>query len=183
VANNVNSETHIAVSGSFSRIQVTKNTSFKITAVVRHTVGAAPKDNMGGNYVAGRIAPGTIEAVSEALTGYRQSYYGTLTSKNTITEAEIKKLPRRGRSLNAGDSFEITIPVGARRVMIAYSQDLPRIKSIIDTGGMHSDIVKSFKVQSCGVFSANMYDADRYYVYYLDFAVANDTQNKYIVTI
>ena len=170
-------------SGSFPQLQVTDGISYKITAKAKHTSGVIPHTNVGNEYVDGQIAEGTKEITSGALTGYRNSFYGTVDNKNAITSSVIRGLTKSGKALSNGSSFTMDIPVGALRVIIAYPNTLRDIKSIKDVNASSSEISSSFKLQTIDVPGANSYTAKTYKVYTLDFAEANDTANKYTVTI
>lgn len=169
--------------GSFPQLQVTDGISYKIKAKATHTAGAIPHTNVGNKYADGQIAEGTKEITSGALTGYRNSFYGTVESKNDVTSSIIRGLTKSGKALSNGSSFTVTVPVGALRVIIAYPSTLRDLTSVKDVNASNSEISSSFKLQTIDVVGANSYTAKTYKVYTLDFAEANDTANKFTVTI
>lgn len=171
-------------SGSFAQLQVTDGISYKITAKATYDAGAVPVTNTNNPYSAGQIPAGSKSATSGAITGYRNTFYGTLTAKSTVTSAIVRGLTgKSGKALVNGNSFTITIPVGALRVVFAYPDTLRDVTSVKDVNGMNAEIASSFTKQTLNVEGANSYTAKGYKVYTLDFANANDKANKYTVQI
>lgn len=178
------SNTSQSASGSFAELQVTDGISYKITATAKHGAGLVPEMNTGKEYPAGQIAAGTKSATSGAVTGYRNTFYGTLTAKSTPTSDIIRSLAgKSGKTLVNGNSFTVTVPVGALRVIIAYPATLRDVTSIKDVNGMNAEIKSSFTKSTLNVYGANSYTAISYKVYVLDFASALETANKFTVQI
>lgn len=173
-----------AASGSFPALTVADDSSYKITAKASYEAGAIPVTNLGNEHSAGQIKAGSKQATSLAITGYRNSFYGTMEAKDEITSAVIRGLAGvSGAALSNGSTFDVAIPVGAMRVVIAYPATLRDISSIKDSNGMSAEISSSFVPQTVSVEGANGYQAIDYKVYTLDFANANDTANTFTVTI
>lgn len=173
-----------AASGSFPELTVSDNTSYKITATATHGDGTIPLTNTGNEYADGQIKAGTKSATSAAITGYRNSFYGTLTEKSDLTSGIIRGLAGvSGAALTNGSTFDVEIPVGALRVVIAYPATLRDVSSIKDVNGMSAEISSSFTPETVQVEGANGFTAIEYKVYILDFANANDTANTFTVTI
>lgn len=173
-------------SGSFPQFQVTDGISYKITAKATYDAGAIPVTNTGNAYSDGQIKAGSKSATSGAVTGYRNTFYGTLTAKTAPTSDVIRGLASKSNAAwSNGKSFTITVPVGALRVMFAYPATLRDVTSVKDVNGMNADITSSFTPSktTVDVEGANDHTAISYKVYYLDFANANDTANKFTVTI
>lgn len=171
-------------SGSFDAVVVADDTNYTITAKATHTEGAVPKTNVGNDYAAGKIASGTKTKTSSAITGYRNSFYGTVTAKDTVTSAIVRGLSgKSGKALANGVTFNVSIPVGALRVIIAYPATLRDVTSIQDVNGMSAEIKPSFAKSTVQVEGANGATAIDYKVYTLDYANANDAANTYKVTI
>lgn len=171
--------------GSFPEITVADDTSYKITATATYTDGAIPVTNTGNEYATGQIKSSTAsKTVGTAITGYRNSFYGTMTEKSEATSATIRGLAgKSGKSLANGAKFEVNVPVGALRVVIAYPATLQDVTSISDVNGLGAEISSSFTKTTVTVEGANGYTGIDYKVYTIDFANANDTANKYAVTI
>ena len=173
-----------AASGSFPALTVADDTSYKITAKASYEAGAIPVTNLGNEHTAGQIKAGSKQATSLAITGYRNSFYGALAEKSELTSDIIRGLDGvSGAELSNGSSFEVEIPVGALRVVIAYPATLRDVSSIKDVNGMSAEISSSFTPQTVQVEGAAGYTAIDYKVYTLDFANANDTANTFTVTI
>lgn len=171
-------------SGSFPELQVTDGISYKITAKATHGAGAIPVTNAGNPYAAGQIKSGTKSATSGAITGYRNTFYGTRTNKDTLTSDLIRALSgKSGKALANGSSFTVTIPVGALRVVIAYPATLRDLTSVKDVNGMNAEIVSGFSITTIAVEGANDYKAIDYKIATMDFANATTTANKFTVTI
>ena len=178
-----NSNSSANNNGTFTEFQVVDGTNYSISATAQHTEGTIPKTNLGNEYPQGKIAAGNKSANRGSITGYRNSFYGTFTNKDEMTSATIRTLGKSNRALSNGATFNISIPVGALRVAIAYPATLRPLTSVLDSNGLNAQIVGSFKGTTIDVEGANGYDAISYKVYYLDYAVPNDTANTYKVTI
>ena len=171
-------------SGSFPQLQVTDGISYKITAKATHGAGSVPVTNTGSNYTDGQIPSGSKSATSGAITGYRNTFYGTLTAKSAPTSDIIRGLVgKSNKALSNGNSFTVTVPVGALRVVIAYPATLRDVTSIKDVNGMNAEIKSSFASSTLNVEGAGDYKAISYKIYILDFAEANNTANKFTVQI
>lgn len=171
-------------SGSFPALTVADDTSYKITAKASYDDGEVPVTNLGKAYEAGQIKAGSKQATSLAITGYRNSFYGTMTAKDDITSDVIRGLAgKSGAALSNGATFDVDVPVGALRVVIAYPATLRDISSVKDVNGMSAEISSGFVPQTVSVEGANGYQAIDYKVYTLDFANANDAANTFTVTI
>ena len=171
-------------SGSFPELTVSDGISYKITAKATHGAGAVPVTNTGKPYAAGQIASGTKSTTSGAVTGYRNTFYGTLTEKTDPTSAIIRALTgKSGKALSNGNSFTVTVPVGALRVIFAYPATLRDVTSVKDVNGMNAEIKSSFVKSTVSVEGAGGHTAISYKVYILDFAEANETANKFTVQI
>ena len=176
--------TRISPSGSFPQITVSDTTSYTVTAKATHTEGSTPLTNLGNEYASGKISSGTKSKTSGQISGYRNTFYGTKAEKSTINSNSIRSLSNKsGKSLSNGAAFDVTIPVGAMRVIIAYPAALRDITSIKDQNGMSAEISSSFTKQTVSVEGANGATAIEYKVYYMDFANANNTANVFEVTI
>ena len=141
---------------------------------------------MGAEYADGKIKEGTKSAQTGAVTGYRKSFWGTYTAKDTegTTSESIRTLQgSSNQALANGSNFTISIPVGALRVVFAYPATLRDVTSVKDVNGLNAEIASSFVKSEVQVAGANNYSPIAYKVYTLDFANANDTANTYTVQI
>lgn len=169
-------------SGSFPEIQVTDGMSYTVTAKAEHTAGADPVTNTGNKYEAGKIPAGSKKKTSGAVTGYRNTFYGTLTEKGTLDSGKIRGLNQSKKALADGNKFTITVPVGALRVVFAYPATLRDVTGVKDDA-MGMPIETGFTKSTMDINGANGYDTASYKVYVMDFAGPLDTANTYTVTI
>ena len=170
--------------GSFPDVQITDNVTYAITAKATYTDGTVPSTNIGNEYIDGQIKAGSVSVTSESITGFRNSFYGTVTSKEEITSDVIRSLSgKSGKALTNGSSFTVNIPIGAKRVVIAYPATLRDLTSVKDVNGLNAEIAGSFTSHLIDVEGADHYSAISYKVYVLEFASGNDTINKFTVQI
>lgn len=178
------SHTATTTSGSFAKFTVGDTTNYKVSVTATHTAGAVPKNNLGSEVPGKKIAAGTKSATSSAVTGYRNSFWGSVTSKEgTPTSAVIRGLSgKKGGAIAAGNTGDASEAVGAMRVIIAVPA--PRtITSIKDVNGLNAEAFSAFTYTTVNVEGANGYEAKTYNVYYKDNAAANDKANKWHFTV
>lgn len=170
--------------GSFDALTVGDTTNYTITATATHGEGAIPVTNLGNEYADGKILAGSKSKSTGKITGYRNSFYGTLEVKDGEVNSDlIRSLSKSGKALTAGSTFNITIPVGAIRVVFAYPATLRDVSSVQDVNGMSAEIKTAFAQNVVSVEGANGYSAIDYKVYVMDMANANDAANTYKVTV
>lgn len=173
--------------GSFDDVTVTDGMSYTITAKATYGDGAVPVTNRGNAYAAGQIKGGSKSATSAAITGYRNTFWGTLeTKEGEINSAYIRGLANKSdAAYAAGSTFDLNIPVGALRAVFAYPATLQDVASVTDENGMGAQISGSFaaNLKTVKVEGANGATAIDYKVYYMDFSEANGTANVFHVTI
>ena len=177
------SEAQSTAIGNFAEITVEDDTNYKVIATGNYSEGAIPVTNVGNEYTAGKIAVGSKSANSSAITGYRNSFYGTLTEKGELTSDIIRSLNKSNKALTNGNSFDITIPVGAKRVVFAYPATLRDVTSVKDVNGLNAEISGAFTKSTLSVEGLNNFQGINYKVYVTDFAEAVATANIYKVTI
>lgn len=186
-----NSETLTTQTGDFAELTVTDTTNIRMSATATYGNGAVPSTALGKEYADGQIKAGTTDTkYSGYITGYRNSFYGTYDAKTDSegvatgsTSASIRTLKASDKALSNGSKFDVTIPVGAMRVVVAYPATLRDITSIQDNNDSMSNIVSSFTKSTVSVEGANGANGIDYKVYTMDFANPYDTANKYTVTI
>ncbi len=170
-------------SGSFPELTVEDGTSYSITAVATYDAGAMPKTALGSDYPAGQIKAGSKSATKGTITGYRNGFYGTFTEAKELNSANIRTLTKSNRAVTAGTVWNVSIPVGAMRVVFAYPATLREVNSVLDVNGLNAEIKSAFKSMTVSVLGANDAAGIDYRVYYTDYAKPNDKQNTYKVTI
>lgn len=169
--------------GNLPNVTVVDDMNYKITATASYEDGTIPLTNTGNEYKDGQIKAGTKTASAGAITGYRNSFYGTMAEKTNVDSDAIRKLTKSGKALVNGSTFTVSIPVGAMRVVIAYPATLRDITSIKDVNGLNAEISSGFTKSTIAVEGANEYTAIDYKVYTMDFAKANDAANTFSVKI
>lgn len=170
--------------GSFDAFVVEDDTNYKVTAKATYEDGAVPVTNTGNPYDAGKIVAGSKTGTSSAVTGYRKGFYGTLTSKDEITSDVIRGLSGKTTAAPAaGNVWNLSVPVGALRVIFAYPASVRDVSSVLDVNGLNAEIKSAFSMSQVDVEGVNNYTAIAYKVYVMDFAAANDTANTLKVTL
>ena len=172
-------------SGSFDAFTVGDSTNYTISATATYNAGAIPVTNVGNEYAAGQIKAGSKTGTSSAITGYRAGFYGTLTSKDgEINSALVRSLPTKTNSApTQGTAWNLSIPVGALRVVFAYPATIRDVNSVTDVNGMGAEVKTAFTKYEVQVDGNNSYTAAAYKVYVMDLAAANDTANTYKITL
>lgn len=172
-------------SGSFADVVVTDNTNYKITAKANYGAGAVAVDNLGTTSSPEiKIAAGSATKTSGAITGYRNTFYGTVTEKAEVTSTIIRSLSgKSNKALANGNSFTINIPVGAVRVIFAYPAVLQDVSSVKDVNGLNAEIKSAFTKSSITVAGAGADTGIAYKVYVTDFAEPVAKSNSYTVKI
>lgn len=174
-----------AAAGSFSELEVGDNTNYTVTATATYGAGATPLTNIGNPYAAGAIVAGSKNGTSSAITGYRNSFYGTLTEMpEALSSAIIRGLSGKANAKWAnGKTFTISIPVGAKAVIFAYPATLRDVTSVKDVNGLSAEVKSAFVKSTLSVEGANAYAGADYKVYVSEFAEAVQKANTYNVTI
>ena len=171
-------------SGSFADVVVTDNTNYKITAKANYGAGAVAVDNLGATSSPEiKIAAGSATKTSGAITGYRNTFYGTVTEKAEVTSTIIRGLTKSNKALSNGSSFTVTIPVGAVRVIFAYPATLQDVSSVKDVNGLNAEIKSAFTKSSVTVAGAGADAGIAYKVYVTDFGEPVAKANSYTVKI
>lgn len=138
--------TATTATGSFPAITVGDSTTYKITATANYSEGAIPKDNLGDDYEAEKIPAGSASATTLiALKGYRNYYYGVLTTSSKdepLTDEIIRNLTAGEKGgYNAKKTFSMTAGEGAKRMIIAYPANTTRggLSSVILPNSLNFD--------------------------------------------
>lgn len=170
--------------GSFADVVVTDGTNYKITAKANYGEGAVAKDNLGADSSpVVKIVAGSATKTSGAITGYRNSFYGTVTEKAEVTSTIIRGLTKSNKALANGNTFTVAIPVGAVRVIFAYPATLEDVASVKDVNGLNAEIKSAFTKSTVTVAGAGADTGIEYKVYVTDFADPVAKANSYTVKI
>ena len=180
------SHTAAANAGSFDAFTVGDDTNYAVTAKATYNDGAVPKNNIGELVTAKQIKAGNKSATSAKVTGFRNSFYGALASKDAaVDSAVIRGLTASGKALANGAKFDVKIKAGDIRVVVAYPATLRDITEVKDENGMNANITSAFtgKMVNVDVEGAGGYTAKAYKVYVVDFSEGASKDNIYHVTI
>lgn len=172
--------------GSFTTITVEDDTNYWIKVQATLSDGVIPHTNLGNEYADGQIKSATKSATtSTKITGYRKTFWGTLTNKNALTSDVIRdNLSSSTKTYSNGSTFTINIPKDVLRVVIAYPAGLRDMTQVLDENDSNANIVSGFGTPVLmDIEGANDYKAISYKVYTMDFANPYDTTNKFKVTI
>lgn len=161
--------------GSFSEIQVTDSTSYKITAKANHTAGSVPVTNKGNPYTGVQISAGNKSATSNAITGARKAFYGAFVTPIALNSESIRNNCTakwhdddvNSNTYCSGDGYTLTIPEGATQVVVClYGKTL---KNCYDVAAFGTDIQlnNAFVIQETGasIAGANNYSPVTYNTY------------------
>lgn len=171
-------------SGSFAEVVVVDGTNYKITAKATYGEGAVAKDNLGSDSSPViKIAAGSATKTSGAITGYRNTFYGSVPEKAELTSTIIRGLTKSNKALVNGNSFTVNIPVGAKRVIFAYPATLRDVSSVKDVNGLNAEIKSAFTKTTLTVAGAGADTGIEYKVYTTDFADPVAKANSYTVQI
>lgn len=172
-----------STSGTFPEMTVTGTTNFSFTAYADYTEGKKALSNI-GNETSVYIKASSASKKSGSITGYINSFYGTVTNKNSLTSGIIRGLSKTGKTVASGSTFTINVPIGAMRTVIAIPHSDTLTVKVSDKEGMGADISSNFINNK---YQMDVADAggtmSSYDVYYLDYAAAWTTTRTYNVTI
>lgn len=172
-------------SGSFTTLTVEDNTNYVVTATATYGAGAIPVTNIGNPCPSQQIKASSASKTSSAITGFRNSFYGTLTEMpEALSSADIRGLSGKANAKWAnGKTFTISIPAGAKAVIFAYPATLRDVTSVKDINGLSAEVKSAFVKSTLSIEGANAYAGADYKVYVSEFAEAVQKANTYNVTI
>ena len=181
-----NGESLKTSSGTFTTVHVTDSTSLTLSAKCTYTDGDTPKNNLGLDYVAGKIV-GATKTITKTLKGYRQAFAGGSESKSvsvsSLVSSDVRALVAKG---NGKKTFDVAIDATDIRVLIAFPSSWGSLKSVLDVNDSSKNIVSAFGsavTVSVSGATANE-DMMDYKLYVMDFAsVYGGEGNTYKVTI
>ncbi len=154
-------------------------------AEVTYADGVIKKTNLGVDYPTGRILAGTASSSNVTYLGIRKAFYGTnsLNNDTSTTSAEIRSLTPSTAKAAEGSVFTINIPMGTKKVMLAYPANLRNVSSIKYVEGMNADVKAAFELQLVDVYGVNSFTPIQYKVYTYIPAVPFTANVTYTVTI
>lgn len=182
-------------SASFDQLQVEDDTKYNVTAKATYDASTySPATNLKNLATVAAIAAGSKSKTTANITGYRNCFYGTLTTKHDLTTDEgkaalaiaIRGLTPTNAAVTTGKAFNLSVPVGCLRVVVAYPADvnsLTELSSVKDANASDAQINSAFNLIQLDIEGANGYDAKAYKVFYKDSADPVATANTYKVTL
>lgn len=171
--------------GTLASVTIEANTSINYTATATYGAGALAKTNLGNDSTVQIAASTASKNANGAVKGYRNSFYGTLEDKTIeLNSDEIRKLTASGKTLSNGSTFDVSIPVGTMRTVIAYPATLRDMTQVLDVNDSNANIVSGFGTPlTIKVAGKDGYSPVDYKVYIQDRAKASTAANTYKVTI
>lgn len=170
--------------GTFTKFTVGDDTNYTVSATATYSAGNTAKDNTGANSSPEiKIAAGTTaSASSSAVTGFRSFFYGTKTTPvSSFDSAAVRTLTNANAQATAGKKFNVTIPAGAKQVVIAVPA-ARSLKSVIDVNLSRAEVKTAFSSSPVDVEGLNGYASASYNVFVYTSLVALDA-NTYEVTL
>lgn len=139
--------------------------SLKYTVTATHGDGAVAHDNLGGaSSPEVKIAAGTKTQTTSAYTPFRKYFYGHMMNLSEINSAAVRALTNSTGPYKAS-SFQITVPKGATRVIVACIEGVTGLKTVINNSSLNADVTEVFKKQTVAVEGAEAYTAKNYNVW------------------
>lgn len=149
--------------GDGSELNVVNSLKYTVTAT--HGDGAVANDNLGGaSSPEVKIAGGTKTQTTSAYTSFRKYFYGHMMDTSEINSAAIRALTHSTGAYKAS-SFQITVPKGATRVIVACIEGVTGLKTVINNSSLNADVTGVFKKQTVAVEGAEGYTAKNYNVW------------------
>ena len=175
-------QTGAAVAAYAAAFQLTANKSF--VAEADYAAGSQKNNNMGAP--SGTPIPaGTKTSSAVTFTPARGSFYGADTQTSAAATSDqvraVRATPVLG--LANGSTFAISIPVGTRRITIAYPATLRELTSVSYVEAGNAPVKDTFTEASVNVEGANGSTAVAYRVYTYTPAIAFGSAATYNVTI
>lgn len=139
--------------------------SLKYTVTATHGDGAVANDNLGGaSSPEVKIAGGTKSQTTSAYTSFRKYFYGHMMDTSEINSTAIRALTHSTGAYKAS-SFQITVPKGATRVIVACIEGVTGLKTVINNSSLNADVTGVFTKQTVAVEGAEGYTAKNYNVW------------------
>lgn len=170
-----------SATGVFENV-VAEATPKTITATATYNEGAVPKNNLGDDYPAGKIAAGSASKTSKELVGVRYMFWGPVTTDIELNSANIRALAHK-KAVGTGTLDTFGAVAGAKKVIVAVPADR-KISKVLMPSALNADVTALFVKQSTtvSVEGANGYAGAAYNVYVYQPA-SIDAGETYSVTI
>lgn len=129
-----------------------------------------------------RIQAGNKSQETAAYTCYRNFFYGHTTDVEALTSDKIRALTPSNAAYRA-QTITITVPAGAKRVVIATIGTATGVTKVINKSAMNADMTTAFTQSTVAVEGANKFKAVDYKVWTYQPAVAYENQTTLEVTL
>lgn len=153
-------ESFTTPTGTLKEITVGDDTNFTVTAKANYSEGLPAKTNIGNDSNV-KIEAGAKSKISSAITGYRNSFYGSSLVVEDLDSTKIRSLTAVKSSNN---SFTVNVAEGAKQVTIALPVGR-KLSVVADEAAFGTDIKEKFVLTSVDVEGLNGYTAKEYNVY------------------
>lgn len=182
ISNSWGDETSTSATGTFSQITIPDGANYTITAKATYGDGAIPVTNLGNPYEEGKIKAGTATKNSNAITSFRQIFYGVRTTDTELNSAAIRALTNTNNKASAR-TITINATEGAKQLVVAIPQSSGLvIKSANITTSLNADVTSQYVNKGpIQVEGANGYDAVAYNVYVYQPASIDPTEIHSVV--
>lgn len=191
IDNGTTVESKTTASGSFSKITVEGDTSYKIVATATHGAGPVAKDNLGDpSNPAKQIAAGSKSKEIGSITGFRSVFYGYKNGNEVLdvtklTSDNIRGLVATGKPQTAATTTKPTSMTTNKMQQMFFAFVQPKsghaAKPVVKdaTNGAPQTVEGPVTVN---VEGANGYEAIPYDVYYVSNAAAASGELKFNIT-
>jgi len=164
-------------------IQVEDGAHLQYAANAYYDDGAIKLNNMGEPSPDGQILAGS-KSDTLTYTGYRKLFYGADTQGAApTTSAAVRALANNSLNPVNGTSFNLNIPVGTTRVVVAYDAALRDLTSVKYEEVGRNEVADTFVKTTVQVEGANGFTAKEYKVYTYAPAIPFGSAATYNVTI
>lgn len=154
-------------------------------AAVSFLDGVIKKDNTDSFNPLGRILAGTKTSNSVIYSGKRNVFFGADLESNikVSTSLEVRELAGKVLGGTTGTSFNIEIPVGTKKITIAYPATIRDISSIKYVEGLNAEIKTIFQKSLLNISGANNYNPIEYkvFVYIPDVPFSNNATYNIVI--
>ena len=146
--------------------------------------GPIKNDNLGQPYPTGQITAGTANSSTINFNGKRMTFYGAdSVTVAPATSAEVRALTGSVLGSANGSTFNVTVPAGSRRVVIAYPSVLRSPTSILYVEQGNADYKDLFPESLIEVEGADSYAGVEYRMMTYLLAIPNEATMTFKVTI
>lgn len=179
-----NGETKDTATGEFNPIQVGEDkTNLKIEVTATYGDGTIPNTNLGSEYADGQIKAGSKKGASNAITSFRQIFYGVNDGTEPLTSVIVRALTPTNKAAAGMTINSIKAHEGAKRIIIAIPQSSGlRVTAANITSSLNADVTSSYvKQEPVQVEGAEGYTAVPYDCYVYQPASIDPTEDHKIV--